>query len=70
MKRIKFTQLPVTLIVMLMISLWGCANQGDDLQLNEFFDETGPTSTAHLEDAIYHEGADAWMVPQADPIHP
>lgn len=67
MKRKNFILLAVTFHVLLMLGLCGCADPGDDFQISDSPDETVPVSSVHLEEAIYHEGADAWMAPQADP---
>lgn len=61
-----------TLLVLsctLLLGLGGCTTDymNDDPQVLEPTDETVEPKTRSLENAVFNEGAQAWMVPQKDP---
>ena len=61
-----------TLLVLsctLLLGLGGCTTDymDDDSQVLTPSDETGGPKTRSLENAVFNEGAQVWMVPQKDP---
>ena len=53
----------------LLLGLGGCTTDymDDDSQVLTPSDETVEPKTRSLENAVFNEGAQAWMVPQKDP---
>lgn len=62
----RFPKLLLALSCMLLISVWGCTNEEFDPPVNSP-EERVQTPPKSLEDAVYHEATESWIVPQKDP---
>lgn len=55
----------ITFTYAILLGLWGCADQLEDLAIENVPETTSRTKS--LDDAVYHESTKSWIVPQKDP---
>lgn len=52
--------------IVLLTCLSGCVDLNEYI-MNDLSDDVTTSLPISLKDAVYHEGADAWIAPRADP---
>lgn len=67
MKKTFSNLLCVAIICTLLTYLYGCADLDEEYVGVDLSEESIDTPSRSLEEAVYHEGTESWMVPQKDP---